>query len=197
MSGEPDAVTFSDGSEHAYCSVLYLHWDCNNGPKIRLVESEAKLTPLDHKGDAVKTKLCGAVFATRLKKYFEQHGQIQVKWWYHLFDSQIVLGAIQLESYSFQTFFANRMGEIQSSTQLQDWWWIPGPLNIADVITCGVGPEDLNEDITPNALLLGHTSTSGDWKTSQATPTRGFRRCSTRLTSLGGHGASWPFLTSS
>ncbi len=90
--------------------------------------------------------MCGAVFAARLKKYFEQHSRIQVKQWYHFVDSQTVLGAIQRESYGFQTFFANRIGEIQSSTQLQDWWWVPGPLNIADIITRGAGPKDLVED---------------------------------------------------
>lgn len=143
---EPDAITFSDGSEHAYGAVLYLRWACGQGSAVRLVESKAKLAPLDHKGEAVKAELCGAVFAARLKKYFEQHGRVQVKQWYHLVDSQTVLGAIQRESYGFQTFFANRIGEIQSSTQLQDWWWIPGPLNIADIITRGAGPKDLDEN---------------------------------------------------
>ncbi|KAJ8278530.1 hypothetical protein GJAV_G00088610 [Gymnothorax javanicus] len=142
---EPEAITFSDGSEHAYGAVLYLRWASDQGPMVRLVESKAKLTPLNHKGEAVKAELCGAVFAARLKKYFEQHGRIQVKRWYHFVDSQTVLGAIQRESYGFQTFFANRIGEIQSSTQCQDWWWIPGPLNIADIITRGAGPKDLDE----------------------------------------------------
>lgn len=140
-TADPDAITFSDGSEHAYGAVLYLRWACGKGSTVRLVDSKAKLTPLDHQGEAVKAELCGAVFAARLKKYFEQHGRIQVKQWYHFVDSQTVLGAIQRESYGFQTFFANRIGEIQSSTQLQDWWWIPGPLNIADIITHGAGPK--------------------------------------------------------
>ena len=141
----PDAITFSDGSEHAYGAILYLRWACEQGSTVRLVESKAKLTPLDHKGEAVKAELCGAVFAARLKKYFEQHGRIHVKQWYHFVDSQTVLGAIQRESYGFQTFFANRIGEIQSSTQLQDWWWIPGQLNIADIITRGASPKNLDE----------------------------------------------------
>lgn len=144
-TADPDAITFSDGSEHAYGAVLYLRWACDKGSTVRLVDSKAKLTPLDHKGEAVKA-VCGAVFAARLKKYFEQHGRIQVKQWYHFVDSQTVLGAIHGESYGFQTFFANRIGEIQSSTQLQDWWWIPGRLNIADIITRGAGPKELDEN---------------------------------------------------
>lgn len=60
-----------------------------------------------------------------------------MKRWYHLVDSQTVLGAIQRESYGYQTFFANRIGEIQSNTNIRDWWWIPGLVSIADIITRG------------------------------------------------------------
>lgn len=80
-----------------------------------------------------------------MKKYFQKHCSIHVKKWYHLVDSQTLLGAIQRESYGYQTFFANRIGEIQGSTNVQDWWWIPGALNIADIISRGVSPEELDE----------------------------------------------------
>lgn len=143
---KPSAVTFSDGSEHAYGAVLYLRWSCSHGVVVRLVESKAKLTPLDHKGDPVKAEMCGAVFAARLKNYFQKHCRIDVEKWYHLVDSQTILGAIQRESYGYQTFFANRVGEIQSATDIRDWWWIPGSVNIADIITRGACPNDLTEN---------------------------------------------------
>lgn len=95
------------------------------------------MIPLDHKGEVVKSALYGAVFAARLKNYFKQHGRIQVKQWYHFIGSQTVLGGIQHERYGSQTFFANRIVEIQGSTQLQDWWWVPGSLNIAYKIQSG------------------------------------------------------------
>lgn len=124
----------------------------------RLVESKAKLTPVDHHGNPVKSEMCGAVFASRQKKYFEDHCQIKVKRWHHFLDSQTVLGAIQRDSYGFQTFFANRVGEIQSSTGTEDWSWIPGSLNIADIITRGTDAENLNESsewqIGPTFLSL-------------------------------------------
>lgn len=141
---EPLGITFSDRSEHTYL-MMYPRWDSDHGPIVRRVESKAKLTPLDDRGDAVKAEMCGAVFASRLKKYFELHSQIQVEKWYHLVDSQTIPGAIQQESYGFQTFFANRIGEIQTSTNIQDWRWIPGPQNIADVITRGASPQDLDQ----------------------------------------------------
>lgn len=143
---EPVAITFSDGSESAYGAVLYLRWNSNQGSIIRLVESKAKLAPLDQKGDVIKAEVCGAVFASRLRRYFEQHSRIRVEKWYHLVDSQTVLGAIQRESYGYKTFFANRIGEIQGITKSQEWWWIPGSQNIADVITRGASPQYLDEN---------------------------------------------------
>lgn len=86
------------------------------------------------------------MFASRLRKYFAQHSRIKVEKWYHPVDSQTILGAIQRESYGFQIFFANLTGEIQTSTNIQDWQWIPGTHNIADVITRGASPQDLDQD---------------------------------------------------
>lgn len=86
---------FSDGSENAYGVVMYLRWNSDQGSITKLVESKAKLIPLDHKGDSVKAEMCGAVFAARLRKSFDQHSQIRVGKWYHLVDSQTVIGAIQ------------------------------------------------------------------------------------------------------
>lgn len=143
--GKPWGITFSDGSDKSFGAVVYLRWETEQGIQVRLIESKAKLTPLDQKGEPVKAEICGAVFAARLRKYFEKHSRMEVERWFHLLDSQTVLGAIQRDSYGYQTFFANRVGEIQKAGSLEDWWWIPGDVNIADIITRGATPEDLNE----------------------------------------------------
>lgn len=144
--GRPMGVTFSDGSEASYGAVLYLRWETQNGVIVRLVESKAKLTPLNQKGDVIKAELCGAVFASRLRRYFEKHCRIEVAHWIHIVDSQTILGAIQKDSYGYQTFFANRIGEIQKAGPVEDWRWIEGNLNISDIITRGASPEELNEE---------------------------------------------------
>lgn len=66
-TGKPWVITFSNRSCDLYGAVMYLRWKTSDGVICRLVESKAKLTPLDQKDDPVKTKICGAVFATRLK----------------------------------------------------------------------------------------------------------------------------------
>ena len=73
---KPCGITFSDGSERSYGAVLYLRWEMPHTVTLRLVEAKARLTPLDHKGDAVKAEVCGAVYAGRLKKYFQKHCSI-------------------------------------------------------------------------------------------------------------------------
>ncbi|KAL1279625.1 hypothetical protein QQF64_026298 [Cirrhinus molitorella] len=86
--GRPWGITFSDGSCESYGAVLYLRWETSDGVVTRLVESKAKLTPLNQKGDAVMAEVCGAVFATRLKGYVLKHGRLDVEKWYHFIDSQ-------------------------------------------------------------------------------------------------------------
>ena len=144
--GKPWGITFSDGSSESYGAVLYLRWETSSGVEVRLVESKAKLTPLDQKGDAVKAEICGAVFASRLKGHMLKHSRLEVDKWFHFVDSQTVLGAIQRDSYGFQTFFANRVGEIQKSGPASDWWWIPGEENVADLVTRGCTLEQLQPD---------------------------------------------------
>ncbi|XP_077949972.1 uncharacterized protein LOC144389412 [Gasterosteus aculeatus] len=143
--GRPMGITFSDGSEASYGAVLYLRWETEDAVAVKLVESKGKLTPLDQKGDVIKAELCGAVFASRLKTYFEKHCYIKVDQWIHFVDSQTILGAIQKDSYGYQTFFANRIGEIQKAGSVDSWRWVEGRLNIADLITRGASPEELAE----------------------------------------------------
>ena len=53
---------------------------------------------------------------------------------------------ISKESYGFNTFAANRIGEIQHQTDKSEWYWLSGKLNIADCITRGKSPKDLGTD---------------------------------------------------
>ena len=51
---------------------------------------------------------------------------------------------INKQSYGFNTFTAVRIGEIQESTNVGDWYWIEGSKNIVDWITRGKNPNELN-----------------------------------------------------
>lgn len=85
-------ITFSDGSDKTYGAVMYLRWETSRGIEVRFVESKAKLMPLDQKGEAIKAEIFGAVFAARIRKYVEKHERLNIERWFHLVDSQTVLG---------------------------------------------------------------------------------------------------------
>ena len=46
---------------------------------------------------------------------------MKIKRWFHLVDGQTVLGDIQRDSCGYQTFFANRVGEIQKAGLVEDF----------------------------------------------------------------------------
>ena len=71
--------------------------------------------------------------------------RIEVQNYYCLVDSMIVQAMIQKGSYGFNTFVALRIGEIQDSTKKENWFWLEGSLNIADVLTRGEGLNDEGE----------------------------------------------------
>lgn len=55
---------------------------------------------------------------------------------------------IHKETYGFNTFAATRVGEIQGGTEKNDWYWTESKNNIADWLTRGKRPIDI--DINSN-----------------------------------------------
>ena len=51
---------------------------------------------------------------------------------------------IHKETYGFNTFAATRVGEIQEGTEKNDWYWTESKNNIADWLTRGKGPIDID-----------------------------------------------------
>ena len=90
--------------------------------------------------------MCGAVFASRLANFVLENSRYKFSKIYHFLDSMTVLGAINKDSYGFSTFYANRIGEIRSNTEPENWLWIPPAQNPSDSITRGASPIDLNQD---------------------------------------------------
>ena len=62
----------------------------------------------------------------------------------HIVDSEIVRAMIQRESYGFNTFTSTKIGEIQNGSDVKEWFWIKGSQNIADLLTRGGSPGDVN-----------------------------------------------------
>ena len=65
---------------------------------------------------------------------------------YHFTDSEIVKAMVNKASYGFNTFVANRIGEIQQATSPHEWIWINEKINVADILTRGCTPNELDEN---------------------------------------------------
>ena len=144
--GKPSLIVFSDGSENAYGAVAYARWKMEDGSyEARLVMSKSRVAPLKTV-DIVRIELSGAVLSARLRASIQRDLQMCFEKVIHLTDSEIVHAMIQRQSYGYNTFAANRVGEIHQSTHIGEWAWVSGKLNIADVTTRGCSPCNLSAD---------------------------------------------------
>ncbi|XP_031573598.1 uncharacterized protein LOC116307470 [Actinia tenebrosa] len=142
--GEPSLVIFSDGSQEAYGACAYVRWEMpENTFESELLMSKNRLTPVK-KMSIDRIELRGAVLNKRLKAFIEKESRYHFVEFYHPVDSQIVQAMIQKESYGFNVFAGTRIGEIQEKTEPSDWYWMDGELNIADWLTLGKKPDELD-----------------------------------------------------
>ena len=140
--GKPFLIIFSDGSKEAYGAVVYIRWKTEKGYICRLIAEKSRIAPLKTI-DIVRLKLCGAIVSTRLRNTIQKELNFEFQKVIHLVDSEIVHAMIHKESYGFGTFVGNRVGEIQQTSEPEEWGWIEGGLNIADMTTRGCSVEEL------------------------------------------------------
>ena len=166
---QPILVIFSDGSEQAYGVVAYVRWKTPSGFVSTLIAAKSRIAPLKII-DTVRLELCGAVLNSRLYTFIKEEMKLTIfTKVYHVVDSEIVKAMINKESYGFNTFAANRIGEIHRNTTKENWYWIEGGLNIADITTRGCRASELNSNSVwqngPDFLRLPES----DWPILQDT----------------------------
>ena len=142
----PTLVVFSDGSNDAYGTAAYIRWKIADGRyEANLIAAKNRIAPAKTI-DIVRLELAGAVLGKRLRTFIEENSRLEFESIYHIVDSEIVQAMIPKESYGFNTFVANRIGEIQEKTDKKEWMWVPGKLNIADWTTRGKSPAEMDLD---------------------------------------------------
>ena len=68
--------------------------------------------------DTVRLELCGAVLNSRVHSFIRKEiTAIKFQKVYHIVDSEIVKARKRNESYGFNTFVANRIGEIHRNSE--------------------------------------------------------------------------------
>ena len=167
--GLPSLVIFSDGSSQAYGGVAYCRWKlAGGGYESRLIGAKSRVAPIKII-DIVRLELCGAVISKRLRESIQRESVIRFEKVYHLVDSEIVKAMINRQSYGFNTFAANRIGEIHQTTDKDEWWWLSGKLNIGDIVTRGCTVEELidNPEWFSGPKFLEHAEE--EWPARQST----------------------------
>ena len=142
LTHPPVLILFSDGSKDAYGSVAYVRWETKTGYESTILVAKSRVAPL-RIVDIVRLELCGAVLNTRLYTFIiHELRDIKFERVYHIIDSEIVRAMINKDSYGFRSFAANRIGEIQEYTEKENWYWVEGNLNIADLTTRSIDKID-------------------------------------------------------
>ena len=133
---------FSDASQSCFATTAFLR-TVHSGGKIScsLVASKNRLAPI--KGSTIpRLELQGAVLAARLYNVIKRELNINfasVTFWT---DSTSCLGMIRNRTARFHVYVANRVCEIQESTNIDDWRYVPTDLNTAaDGLSRGSFPD--------------------------------------------------------
>ncbi|XP_063990952.1 uncharacterized protein LOC135169656 [Diachasmimorpha longicaudata] len=128
---------FSDASQDAYGACVYLRSTGINGEiKTTLLCAKSRVAPLK-KLTIPRLELCGAQLLIKLiqgiKKAINLHIDRTIYWT----DSTIVLHWIHTPAHQLQTFVSNRVADIQSKSEQDDWRHVRTQDNPADLVSRG------------------------------------------------------------
>ena len=134
---------FSDASNNGYGTVSYLRTVDNNG-KIHcsLVMSKSRVAPLK-RVTIPRLELTAAKLAVQMNRIILNEMQCPVTKVYFWVDSTSVLKYIHNSKARYHTFVANRVSYIREATATNQWNFVPGNCNPADLASRGTTPTEL------------------------------------------------------
>ena len=155
---------FSDASENAYGACAYLVVKTNDMVHVSLAMSKSRLPPLklkpkkrekdDKMLTIVRMELLGAVLASNLGTCVAK-GLDMDKMKIHCFtDSLVNLLRIQQGPTTYKIWVASRIGQILEATHAQNWHFVPGHENPADVVSRGCHVKELAGNFRKNVKTL-------------------------------------------
>ena len=141
--GKPSLVIFCDGSQQAYCALVYVRWETTHGVKVFFLTGKTRVGPLNQI-TVVRMELNASVLAARLCASVKKAVNFEFENEYFFTDSTATLGLIKADSGSLATYGGNRVGEIRSLTNFEDWYWVATDQQVADIGTrSSAVPKDL------------------------------------------------------
>ena len=142
-SGTMSLHTFVDASEVAYGAVVYAHCTYEDGSiSTNIVAAKTRVAP-STATSIPRLELMGAVIGARLTSRIAKVLEIPISSAILWSDSANVLWWIRGRSREFKPFVANRVGEIQTITNPDQWRHIPTDQNPADLLSRGMKAADI------------------------------------------------------
>nr|XP_047143003.1 uncharacterized protein LOC100203511 [Hydra vulgaris] len=137
---------FTDASCKAYGAVAYQQCLYDTGEvTCVIIMSKARVSPLQSIS-IPRLELLGAVLGLRLAEKIVKALKLETKDVTIWCDSLNVLWWIKNQSRKLKPFVANRVGFIQSKTELKQWRYIPTKTNVADLLTRGTTVKELESN---------------------------------------------------
>ena len=137
--------TFVDASQGAYGAVVYVRMEYEDQTvSVRFVAAKTKVAPLQSVG-IPRMELIGACLGVKLTQSVIKVLLVPMQHVVLWCDSTSVLWWIRGHGKIFKPFVANRIGEIQSSTNPDQWRYVPTESNPADYLTRGLKVSELVE----------------------------------------------------
>lgn len=134
---------FSDSSQNAYGAAIYLRTiDSNQQIIVRLLLAKSRVAPIK-KQTIPRLELCAALLLAKQMHNVKNALKIPINKFKYWSDSSITLAWIKTPTYKLNTFVANRVSDIQSITDQNDWQWVSTYDNPADLLSRGVPADKL------------------------------------------------------
>lgn len=134
---------FSDASKDAYGSCVFVRSIGIDGQvHTSLVLAKSKVAPMKTL-TTPRLELCGALVLAQLAHKVKTSMAFNFDKIYLWCDSSVVLSWIATSSNLLQTFVGNRVSQIQSLTEVNQWHHVRSEHNPADILSRGSGPDDL------------------------------------------------------
>ena len=134
---------FSDASSSGYGQCTYLRIiDDQNNICCCLVMAKSRVSPLKTV-TIPRMELAAAVVSTKISNILREEMTYRVQKEYFWTDSKIVLAYLMNDERRFHVYVANRISQIKSASEVDQWHYVSGIDNPADHASRGLYPQDL------------------------------------------------------
>ncbi|XP_063899931.1 uncharacterized protein LOC135119446 [Zophobas morio] len=136
---------FSDTSEKAYGAAIYLRTvGIDGNVQIQLLTSKSRVAPIK-RVTIPRLELMATVLLSDLTTRISQILDITISAKFFWTDSTIVLHWLSKPATHWQIFVGNRVAQIQSNCNIDQWRLVNGVDNPADIVSRGMSPEQLSK----------------------------------------------------